>query len=121
MLKYLAFGNKSLALTFGTRGTPPVSENATTVMSGFFDEAKNLTGVTVAVAQYAEYSSFGVFVHDELVDPTKSIGLNFTTVIPGQVQSGDSSWLLPRNVTAPENAEMMAKLLANTTVSGVPL
>jgi hypothetical protein len=116
-----AFSNKSLALTFGTRGAPPFHENATTVMSAFFDEAKNLTGVTVTVAKYAEYPSFGVFIHDELIDSTKSIGFNFTTVVPGQVQGGDASWLLPREVTAPENAEMIAKLIVNTTVFGIPL
>jgi FAD/FMN-containing dehydrogenase len=120
LLNHPAVANRSLALTFGTASIPP-SPEANRAMEGFMNEAKNISGVIVTVATYQNYSSFGEFVHDNLVDTSKAIGYNSTAIIPGQVQSVTSSWLLPRNVTAPETAETMARALANIKSVAVPL
>jgi len=117
----LAFAEGTLALTFAAQGTPPIQPEALSTMDAFLAEAQNITGVTVSVSTYHNYISFGQFAHDNLVEPTKAIGFNYTTVVPGQVQSVTSSWLLPREVTAPENAQMLAELMANVTAVGTPL
>ncbi|KAF5343922.1 hypothetical protein D9758_012128 [Tetrapyrgos nigripes] len=112
-------GNRSLSLTFGAANIPP-SPQASQLMDAFIAEAKNMTGVNVALSEYHSYNSFAEFAHDNLVDPNTIIGFNSTAVIPGFVQSATSSWLLPREVTAPENAERMARALANIKAVAVP-
>ncbi|KAF5350794.1 hypothetical protein D9758_010350 [Tetrapyrgos nigripes] len=114
------FSDKTLSLTFIARGNPPENPYGLSTFQAFFDEAKNLTGVDTSVAEFDVYSSFGQWVETELVDPSTVIGINFTAVAPGQVQSVTGSWLMPREVTAVENAESFAKLLANLTVAGIP-
>ncbi|THU86839.1 FAD-binding domain-containing protein [Dendrothele bispora CBS 962.96] len=114
------FAQQTLSLTFAAQGTPPTRTEALSTMDAFFAEARNITGVTVAVATYHNYSSFGEFTNQNLVDPKNSIGFNFTTVVPGEVQGVTSSWLLPRELTAAENAEMLARIMANVTAVGTP-
>ncbi|KAF5362931.1 hypothetical protein D9758_007026 [Tetrapyrgos nigripes] len=114
------FFSKTLYLTFAAQGDPFLRPEAGEVMSAFFEEAKTLSNVNVSLAEFHSYRSFGEFVVENLVEPTNAIGYNYTTTVPGNVQSVTSSWLIPRDLTAPENAESFAQVLANTTSSAVP-
>ncbi|THU95562.1 hypothetical protein K435DRAFT_859436 [Dendrothele bispora CBS 962.96] len=52
------FVQQTLSLTFAAQGTLPTQPEALSTMDAFFTEARNITGVAVAVASYHNYSSF---------------------------------------------------------------
>ncbi|KAF5343248.1 hypothetical protein D9758_013433 [Tetrapyrgos nigripes] len=113
------FSSRSLYLTMASLGAPN-SQAANDSMNNFFDEAATVPGVNITVRGTREYRSWYVFVHENLVDSSNVIGFNFTAVIPGNSQSTTAGWLMPANVTSPEFAPEMAKVMANTTVLAIP-
>lgn len=114
------FFQNSLFLTLITPGTPPTSASANSTLESFFSASKAIPGVTVSVAMSVEYPSFFVFFDDNLVDSSKGFGLNFTSLASAGRPSVASSWLMPRNLTAPENAAQLGEIFANISV-GIPL
>ncbi len=106
-------------LTFVTPGNPPTNPNALAAIQSFYNASSQLTGVNVTLAETYPYRSFQEFVHDNLGDTTKARGLNFSSFHVSGSRAYLSSWLLPRNATAPENAEALAKLYASVP-AGTP-
>ena len=84
-------------------------------MEAFVNASRALPGVNVSLALPVSYRSFEAFNVDNLVNSSNGFGFNFTAPVPGPPHSVTSSWLLPRNLTAPENARMVAELYANVT------
>ena len=107
------FGN-SLFLTMLAQGTPPApAANAT--MLAFVNATKALPGVNITTSMSVYYPNFQAFNFDNLVDSSRGFGFNFTAAVPGPPHSVTSSWLLPRNLTAPANARQVAEIYANLT------
>ncbi|TFY77864.1 hypothetical protein EWM64_g6152 [Hericium alpestre] len=101
------FSNGSLFLTMVTPGTP-ASPAANTTMQAFFDASRQIPGVNVSLAMSVEYASWYEFFYNNLVDPSRGFGLNFAQQTLYSVQA---SWLMPRELTAPENAATLAGVL----------
>ena len=107
------FTDNVLALTLLNQGTPPFNPNGKTLMDQFLADANAVSGVTVITQEYVNYTSFQDWNIDILVNGRH--GFDFTQRAPGAPNSVTSSWLLPRNVTAPATARSMAEIYANLT------
>ncbi|KAF4613051.1 hypothetical protein D9613_010701 [Agrocybe pediades] len=109
----MPFFNRTIFLTMLAQGNPPYDPQAMPLMQSFHQAARYMPGVTVLTEQFVPYRSFGDFNYDNLVNTTVPHGFNFTASLPGPPHSVTSSWLLPWNITAPENARPLAKIYTN--------
>ncbi|KAJ6573868.1 hypothetical protein DFH09DRAFT_1151296 [Mycena vulgaris] len=111
------FLDNTLFLTFFAQGVPATSATANATMEQFFSASKTIPGVNVTLAMSRPYRSFEAWDQDNLVDSSKGFGFNFTALAPGAPRVVASSWIMPRNLTAPENAKMLADVFMNLTVA----
>ncbi|KIJ64540.1 hypothetical protein HYDPIDRAFT_111875 [Hydnomerulius pinastri MD-312] len=109
------FVEDSLYLTFFAQGTPPYSPTANSTMESFFAASRAIPGVNVTLAISVPYPSFEAFNIDNLMDSSKGYGFNFSSATSG-VDISTSSWILPRNVTAPNMADTLANICLNITI-----
>ncbi|KAF8904749.1 hypothetical protein CPB84DRAFT_1772742 [Gymnopilus junonius] len=91
------FFDNTLFLTMLAQNTPPSPAANATMLS--FVNATSALPVSISAPLYL----------------SKGFGFNFTSVVPGPPHSVTSSWLLPRNLTAPSNARQLAEIYANLT------
>ncbi|KAF5367676.1 hypothetical protein D9758_009900 [Tetrapyrgos nigripes] len=105
--------NRTLYLTFGTPSDGAPSGQTISILNAFMEEAKTLSGVSIFVSTFRDYVSFEDFCEKNLKEDHDAVGFNFTEVVFDQVQLVTSSWLLPREVTAPENAEKVARAVTS--------
>ncbi|KAF5346792.1 hypothetical protein D9758_015737 [Tetrapyrgos nigripes] len=105
--------NHTLYLTFGTPYDVAPSRHTINVLKEFMEEAKKIPGNNVTVSTFRDYVSFEDFCDKNLKQDPNAVGFNLTEIVYGQVQLVTSSWLLPREATAPENAAKMAKAVAS--------
>ncbi|KAI0806129.1 hypothetical protein BC629DRAFT_1144164 [Irpex lacteus] len=112
------FSNQ-LYLTFVSPGNPPTNPAALTALQSFYNASRQVEGVNVSLAATVPYTSFAQMVHDNLGDTSKGHGLNYSDFHVSGSRAYLSSWLLPRNATAPENAETLAKALVSVP-AGTP-
>ncbi|KAJ7170771.1 hypothetical protein C8R43DRAFT_1059439 [Mycena crocata] len=111
------FIEETLYLTFFTQGVPPTRDSANATMENFFAASRNISGVNVSLAMSHPYRSFEAWNQDNLVNSTNGFGFNFSALAPGAPRVVASSWLMPRNLTTPENAKMLADVFVNLTVA----
>jgi FAD/FMN-containing dehydrogenase len=105
-------------LTFFAQGTPPTNPAANATMEAFFNASRALPGVNVSLAMSKAYPSFQQWNLDNLVNSQNGFGFNYTAAsISADPRVAVSSWLLPKNVTEPQNAKKVAGLVANLTVA----
>jgi FAD/FMN-containing dehydrogenase len=114
------FTNGTFFLTFFAQGAPPLNAAANATMEAFWAAARALPGVVVPLAMSKVYPSFQAWNEDNLVDSSRGFGFNFTQVAPGPAQIAVSSWLMPRELTSPQNARALGNILANISF-GAPL
>ncbi|KAI0695239.1 hypothetical protein BC835DRAFT_1406268 [Cytidiella melzeri] len=112
------FSNQ-LYLTLVSPGTPPTNPAALTALNSFYNASMQVEGVNVSLAITHPYPSFQAFVHDNLDDTSLGFGLNFSNFHVSGQRAYLSSWLLPRNLTAPENAAVLAKAFVSVP-AGTP-
>ncbi|KAJ7137762.1 hypothetical protein C8R44DRAFT_838071 [Mycena epipterygia] len=113
------FFDNTLFMTFFTQGVP-ATRTANETMERFFADSRKIPGVNVSLSLVHPYKSFEEFNQDNLVDSSKGFGFNFTAVAPGAPRMVISSWILPRNLTSPDNATMLADLFVNLPDGGNP-
>ncbi|THH14000.1 hypothetical protein EW146_g6283 [Bondarzewia mesenterica] len=113
------FFENSLYMTLVTQGTPPTSASANGTLEAFFSASREIPGVNVSLTMTVPYSSFQSFFYDNLVDSSKGIGLNFSSLSAGGTRTISSSWLLPRELTAPGNASALADIYMQIPI-GIP-
>lgn len=101
--------SNNLFLTLVSPGTPPTNAAALPALQSFYNESAQVDGVNVSLAITVNYRSFQEFVNDNLADTSKGHGLNYSQFHVSGQRAYLSSWLLPRNATAPENAANLAK------------
>ncbi|KAJ7110781.1 hypothetical protein C8R43DRAFT_1113617, partial [Mycena crocata] len=111
------FINNTLSLTFFAQGAPPTRPTANATMEEFFSLSRQIAGVDVSLAMSHRYRSFQAWNQDNLVDSNKGFGFNFTAMAPGAPRQVVSSWLLPRNLTNPSNANILANVFMNLTAA----
>lgn len=111
------FIDNTLFLTFFAQGVPPTRDTANATMEQFWTASRTIPGVNVSLAISHPYRSFWAWDEDNLVDSSKGFGFNFTALAPGAPRMAASSWLMPRNLTTPENAKMLADVFVNLTVA----
>ena len=109
------FLQNSLFLTLFAQGTPPYGNATNSTLQSFMDASKAISGVNVSLAITVPYRSFQAYNEDNLVNSSKGFGFNYTAGTGGRPPIALSSWLLPRNVTAPVNAKKLASIFLNTT------
>ncbi|THH17462.1 hypothetical protein EW146_g3347 [Bondarzewia mesenterica] len=113
------FFENSLYLTLVTQGTPPTSVSANSTVEAFFSASNAIPGVNGSVAMTAQYASFYSFFYDNLVDSSRGFGLNYTALSESGTRTVESSWLLPREITAPGNASALADIYMQIS-TGIP-
>ncbi|KAF5346790.1 hypothetical protein D9758_015731 [Tetrapyrgos nigripes] len=105
--------NRTLHLTLGTPYDVAPSPQTINVLEKFMNSSEGILGNHVTVSEFRHYDSFEDFCEKNLKQDPTAVGFNMTEIVFGQVQLVTSSWLLPREATAPENAEKMAKAVAS--------
>ncbi|TFK51006.1 FAD-binding domain-containing protein [Heliocybe sulcata] len=109
------FLDNSFYLTFFTPGSPPYNAAANSTMEDFFSASRNISGVNVTLAMSKVYPSFQAWNLDNLVNSQYGYGFNWTAGSANTTAS--SSWLMPRNLTAPGNAKLLGGIFANMSVA----
>ena len=112
------FSNQ-LYLTLVSPGNPPTNPAALTALQTFYNASAQLEGVNVSLATTVPYRAFQEMANDNLGDTSKGHGLNYSDFHVSGSRAYLSSWLLPREATAPENAETLAKALVSVP-AGTP-
>jgi hypothetical protein len=112
--------SNTLYLTLVSPNTLPTTVGAVPALESFYNESMKINGVNVSLAITVPYRSFQEFSNDNLIDPSKGHGFNYSSYHVSGTRSYLSSWLIPRNITAPENAEQLANALV-TVPAGTPL
>ena len=112
------FSNQ-LYLTLVSPGNPPTNPAALTALHTFYNASAQLEGVNVSLATTVPYRSFRQMAYENLVDTSKGHGLNYSEFDVSGSRAYLSSWLLPREVTAPDNADALAKALVSVP-AGTP-
>jgi len=111
----MPFFNNTIFLSMLAQGNPPTDPSAMPLMNRFLRAARFMPGVTISTEEFIPYRSFGQFNYENLVNNTVPHGFSYTARVPGPPYSVTSSWLLPRNMTSPENARPLAQIYANLT------
>ena len=101
--------SNNLYLTLVSPGNPPTNPNALSAIDAFYNASSQVAGVNVSLATTVSYRSFQQFVYENLGNTTLGHGLNFSEFHVSGTRAYLSSWFLPNNITAPENAEALAK------------
>jgi hypothetical protein len=114
------FFSNVLYLTLVSPKTLPTTAGAILALESFYNESMTVEGVNVSLAITVPYRSFQEFSNDNLVDTSKGHGLNISTYHLTGTRSYLSSWLLPRELTVPENATEVAKAFVSIP-GGTPL
>lgn len=112
---YVYFAN-TLYLTFSSQGPPESNPVANSTFEEFFTEARSLPGLDITQAFSVQYPNLYTFIYDNLFDSSRGFGFNWTALVAPGSHGGSSSWLIPRDVTAPENAEAITTVLAKIDV-----
>ncbi|EPQ55138.1 FAD-binding domain-containing protein [Gloeophyllum trabeum ATCC 11539] len=102
-------------LTFFSPGDPPTNPAANATMEAFFAASRNISGVNVTLAMTKVYPNFQQWNLDNLVNSQNGYGFNWTAGSANTTAT--SSWLMPRNLTSPENAKLLGGIFANLSVA----
>ncbi|KAI0088618.1 hypothetical protein BDY19DRAFT_175233 [Irpex rosettiformis] len=114
------FTTDTLFLTLTAQGSPPTSPTAQSALNSFFNESANLAGVNVSLAITVPYKSYQEFFIDNLVDTSLGHGLNYSSFHVSGTRVHSASWLMPRTLTSPGNATILAKAITTAIPSGAP-
>ena len=101
--------SNNLYLTLVSPGNPPTNPNARSAIDAFYNASSQVAGVDVSLATTVPYRSYWQFMYENLGNTALGHGLNFSEFRVSGSRAYISSWLLPSNTTAPENAEALAK------------
>jgi hypothetical protein len=112
--------SNSLFLTLVSPNTLPATVGAIPAIESFYNESMAVEGVNVSLAITVPYRSFQEFSNDNLVDTSKGHGLNYSNFPDSGTRAYSSSWILPRELTAPENAKRAAEAFVKVAI-GTPL
>ena len=111
--------SNNLYLTLVSPGNPPTNPNALSAINAFYNASSQVAGVDVSLATNVPYRSYWQFMYENLGNTALWHGLNFSEFRVSGTRAYLSSWLLPSNTTAPENAEALAKVFVDVP-AGVP-